>query len=950
MMDQRAVAVRRYLSPPTTNWFWRWDEGGRVLVWQDGQTIAFREELIAVLQPHVYRGLPPLDCIVLMLAATRDNWASTKSLVASWGLTAAASPEPDILELLDRVNSLPDARRKPTESKVELSSLVFEKFAKRLSAQDSAAVLEALTKGPTAELIEARWTSAQIDQVSRTVSAGFRKGLSKVDAESLSLRSRTGLDQLPEPVTEDLMPSTRARNLISSLQDDHELGGLARVARQLMATVHLPQKVSEIQELPLGGVSDLTNRGDLDRLLVSELAHDDLTLAVRLALNEALFLRRESPPKSPPTQQSLLIDSGIRMWGVPRVFAAAVGLALTAVSGKQTHVSSFRPSGGDIVPIDLSTHQGLIEHLEALEPDPHPGAALEAFLQTSLADQEPVDCVVVTGEDVLADGDFQRELAQLPATTLFIATVSRHGRFRLELRGPRRRHQVREAQLDLEKLFTPPPRPVSSLVDKALSSVFPAIMFVKPFPLRLLINEAPLARRGWTVGNDRQIALTRDGRLLYWDRRDQGGIQIAEHISHRRQRVWSTSWDDPRRSQVVFAASRPNRLLLVTIDLEQPGYEPVELELDGRSLSHVDHVSWHGGAVFVFLSTPQVVLVYDRSGGRKLQEIRLPDGCYSPVPQVTAGRFVRRSQSGVLPDEWYALAFDGSQARWEKVTHVPGAALPRLIALFDWHGHDGPMGISANGDLLNTTTGEWTHLQTPLWDGIEISNISGSGDRLIVKSPRKAFPASSPEAHFNYRSPVIETGTGRVTTVAPWEAIEGLDFYQPWPRPRYDPNILRTSFKIILVDENKDLALVSRGGHLWRMTCKDGTDRLHLYHRQTGDAGNPNRCDCAQWQSHTSLRTSDRVSEHPQKSYKLRVATWPDGSRAFFDSRGLLHLASSNRDIPVTTIVLYQADLAGWSADGRMWGSDFFTGGRSNASGRTIYQDILQPFARTVRC
>ena len=40
--------------------------------------------------------------------------------------------------------------------------------------------------------------------------------------------------------------------------------------------------------------SDISNRGPLDRLLLSESAHDDLTLAVRIALNEALYLRRES--------------------------------------------------------------------------------------------------------------------------------------------------------------------------------------------------------------------------------------------------------------------------------------------------------------------------------------------------------------------------------------------------------------------------------------------------------------------------------------------------------------------------------------------------------------------------------------------------------------------------------------------------------------------------------
>ena len=82
-----------------------------------------------------------------------------------------------------------------------------------------------------------------------------------------------------------------------------------------------------------GGVADITNRGPLDRLLLSELAHDDLTLAARVALNEALYLRREPPMREPPGALGLLLDSGVRLWGIPRVLATAVALALIAVLG-----------------------------------------------------------------------------------------------------------------------------------------------------------------------------------------------------------------------------------------------------------------------------------------------------------------------------------------------------------------------------------------------------------------------------------------------------------------------------------------------------------------------------------------------------------------------------------------------------------------------------------------
>ena len=85
----------------------------------------------------------------------------------------------------------------------------------------------------------------------------------------------------------------------------------------------------------------------MDRLLLSELAHDDLTLAVRIAMNEALYLRRETPPSNPPKHRAVLLDSGIRLWGVPRVFATAVGMALAAAAQRNVRTDVFaRPARG----------------------------------------------------------------------------------------------------------------------------------------------------------------------------------------------------------------------------------------------------------------------------------------------------------------------------------------------------------------------------------------------------------------------------------------------------------------------------------------------------------------------------------------------------------------------------------------------------------------------------
>ena len=209
---------------------------------------------------------------------------------------------------------------------------------------------------------------------------------------------------------------------------------------------------------------------------------------------------------------------------------------------------------------------------------------------------------------------------------------------------------------------------------------------------------------------------------------------------------------------------------------------------------------------------------------------------------------------------------------------------------------------------------------------------------------------------FSGKAPVITTETGEVTWVDEKEVdleidqsatseIESIRFH--------GTATLRTNFKSILVDQQQDLALVSRRGHLLRIVLNKWNDSgvlcncLELHH-DTHRKRNIEWCDCERLKSNASLRTSDIVQEHLKKSYQIRVAKWRNGSRAYFDSRGLLHLVSANPKIPETTIVLYERGLAGWCADGRIWGSECFTGGQSNTSAKVIYEEVLRPFAREV--
>src|SRR6266540_6714993 len=71
MNSDRQQAIE-YLRAPAGG-LWRWADNGAVLVWHDGSTIAFREEIAQILEWLAPNGLPTFGAIVFLLAAGRGK-------------------------------------------------------------------------------------------------------------------------------------------------------------------------------------------------------------------------------------------------------------------------------------------------------------------------------------------------------------------------------------------------------------------------------------------------------------------------------------------------------------------------------------------------------------------------------------------------------------------------------------------------------------------------------------------------------------------------------------------------------------------------------------------------------------------------------------------------------------------------------------------------------------
>jgi len=898
------AAARRYLAPFDAS-LWRWDEEAQVVEWVDGFTVAFRGEIEYVVRRLAPHGLPPMTALVLLLAACRENWGeiagrlgTTAGLVASVQRSDLPVWLPEILDRLDVVHALDAELRQSPEAKATLAEAVFENSPFRTSSSEAAAITRGLAACPDPGMLALQHRRSRgFDDALRELRC-LHDGLASIDAESLRLRRRTGLDQLVRPAPIDLAPADRVRRLIAELRNDEELGGLSRMAGQLLAAMHLPRPIADHEDLPVGGVSDISNRGPLDRLLLGELAHDDLTLAVRIAVGEALYLRREAPPRNPPRHRAVLIDAGIRLWGVPRVFATAVAMAMAATAERHIQVDVYRADGDRVVPVDFTQREGLVKHMEALAPDAHPGNALQAFLAAVSARGEFLDIVVVTAEDVAADAEFRQALAGLKAP-LLLATVSRDGRFRLVSRGPKSAKVISEARLDLDELLAPR-RTAPRLIDEGLHGGLPAIFGVRPFPL--LLGYQPIdPHRHWAVDKG-VLGISPQRCLMYWQRQGHGARWLADNMPNGPVQ-WAGPGAEISTSLTVVGQLQQKTLWVLSVDLAADCCRVTPLEAGPR---RPIGVSGHGGMIFVIY--PDHVDVIEPATGARVQSPALPAGV-----QWRRDRFFVGGNG-----DWHALAFDGVSARLQPIlaAHDARGGLERYLTFVEVTGDDGPIGVTANGNLYHSIHKRQTPVLHGLPGRIELRAVARNGQRVIVSDAKD-------QRHMALID--VPLGTSCRVTGDPFVRVERE------VERLVSPRSLRQRLVGLCLDDERRLTLVSAKG---KYSGVELDRQRHHVALRPGEAGRPTERKPLWF----------RPVETPVGGPVLQVATWEDGSCAMFDPRGMLHLKSSDPSIPELTLVLSDGPMAGWCADGRIWGPSYFTGAQNTARSGAVYTEILEPF------
>jgi hypothetical protein len=268
-------------------------------------------------------------------------------------------------------------------------------------------------------------------------------------------------------------------------------------------------------------------------------------------------------------------------------------------------------------------------------------------------------------------------------------------------------------------------------------------------------------------------------------------------------------------------------------------------------------------------------------------------------------------------DKHMALSYDGTRLVLEDVGKVP----ENTNTVFEAAGVEGPLALTLRGEVFSVgQPGQ------PLWP------VAEKPVRFKALSPdRSALLAASFEPNPTYYRLFLSPKTSweRIFLRSGWHAASANRLAAA------HRGALRTQLQGISASPAGSLALWPQyPGRPLHFVLRGPDLRLE---RDTG---------AGQAVGYRPFIFNGRSEDF---GFRLHRAAWADGSTAWLDSRGMLHLKSAAPDVPELTLVLASDGiLAGWSSDGRVYGPRFYHQVRTAWDGGHL-EELIRRFAERLR-
>lgn len=362
------------------NSFWEWDIDELYLSVRKGITFAHWEDVKEFVSSIAPIGLPPFEVLLALMAATMRNESGTTNATIKKHLlpNVAESQLPHMLRILDTISQVSDEYRLGP-NRLLLVSVIAEKSKIKVLEAVSITIAEELLSSDT-RYFGSSGEKAH-NHIRKVVSCLNSLDLHFPDPQTIVEemlgfdRSKINLEHLIPG--KDPLDENKNETLLEQLQNDTATEKMAALIPYVMSGMNFPIHSLHSDQRPDGGVSDLSNKGHFDQLIVSEFAYDDDYFMSRIVNNEALFYQREKAKNDNEDDLCVLVDASLYMWGLPKLIATAI--ACTVGMKEDCTTLDCYHVGDTLMHSDFSRFSGILKGIRFAQASISPASGIEQF-------------------------------------------------------------------------------------------------------------------------------------------------------------------------------------------------------------------------------------------------------------------------------------------------------------------------------------------------------------------------------------------------------------------------------------------------------------------------------------------------------------------------------------------------------------------------------------------
>ena len=431
------------------DYFWIWENNQQVVSIPSRSTIAYKQHVSDLLKSMQNQNIPNFGTLVLCLVALNKNPESDLlfvfNVVRNYDISKFYVDFDDAEKFLNTLSILPEEYKSDWRKKKLLSTILNETH-NGISQLDALKIYKSSLE-QIKENRENEITPKIIHYHIRPLALLRRKfPTSRSIIEFLA-----SVPEMSEEFEIQSVDTAEKPDLVDQLLDNYETAKIGALIKRFWSALNIPFKSVVPSDQSLGGVADISNKGNYDQLLISEYANDDITFLSRLANNEALFLKKESPPSDNEFKRTLLIDISIKNWGIPKIlsFAAAIAISKHPKSAIECEIFLI---GKQSHPVKIDSIHEIISALRHVDSSLSFSEGLQSFFEANPSSQTE-EVFVLSQTELFEEQEVFASLEEHRAQINYWILANSRGEIDVYKNLQKSRKHVQHIDLPLDKLW-----------------------------------------------------------------------------------------------------------------------------------------------------------------------------------------------------------------------------------------------------------------------------------------------------------------------------------------------------------------------------------------------------------------------------------------------------------------------------------------------------------------